>query len=115
MLAKEKRNACSDYFFDLINMMDLFTYFFNSTLIITTMLRYEILSLENRCIVCSILAIVMWVKMLDWLRMFDSTTFFIKLIIQTLVDVSPFFVILFIFMFMFGSALYIIGLNREED
>ena len=57
----------------------------------------------------------MWLKMLDWLRLFDSTAFFIKLIIQTVIDVLPFFLIFFIFIFMFGTAFYIVNLNREED
>ena len=52
--------------------------------------------------------------MLDLLRLFDRTAFFIKLILRTMVDVMPFFVIFFIFIFMFGSSLYILSMHRQS-
>ena len=32
-----------------------------------------------------------------------------------MVDILPFFMIFFIFIFMFGSALYILSMNRESE
>ena len=78
------------------------------------MIQVEFIGIETRCLMCAVLSFIIWMKMLDWLRLFDSTAFFIKLIMQTLVDVLPFFVILFVFIFMFGSALYLLSMNREE-
>ena len=54
-------------------------------------------------------------KVFDWLRLFDTTTFYIKLILVTLVDILPFFLILPFFMLMFGTSLHILSLSREED
>ena len=58
---------------------------------------------------------MMWIKMLEWLKVFDSTAFYIKLILTTLADILPFFMIFFIFIFMFGSAFYILNMNREGE
>jgi len=69
-------------------------------------------SIGKRCILSALIAIMMWIKMLDWLRLFDGTAFYIKLIVKTLSDVLPFFVIFIIFIFMFGSSLYILNMNR---
>lgn len=79
------------------------------------MLGKDYPSIGKRCILSALIAIMMWLKMLDWLRVFDETAFFIKLIGRTMIDILPFFVIFFIFIFMFGSSLYILNMNRQED
>ena len=98
-----------------MNCLDLGTYFTSIILIILSMLNSNHPTIEIRCILAALIAIMMWIKMLDWLRVFDSTAFFIKLIWATIIDVLPFFMILFIFIFMFGSALYILSMNRNGE
>ena len=113
----EKRGSYKEYFLDIRNCLDLLTYITSIILIIFSMVNYDYPSIENRCVLAALIAISMWLKMLEWLRVFDSTAFFIKLIGTTLVDVLPFFIIFFIFLFMFGSAFYILNMNRigEEE
>ena len=79
------------------------------------MLNLDIPTIQIRCVLAALISIMMWMKMLEWLRVFDSTAFFVKLIMQTMIDILPFFVIFFIFIFMFGSALYILSMNRVSE
>lgn len=52
--------------------------------------------------------------MFDWLRLFDKTSFFIKLIGETLVDILPFMILLVTSLMMFGVPVAMLNLNRAE-
>ena len=112
---KEKRGSYKEYFYEPMNCLDLLTYTISIILIVFSMLNIDIPQIESRCILAALIAIMMWIKMLEWLKVFDSTAFYIKLILTTLEDILPFFMIFFIFIFMFGSALYILSMNRERE
>ena len=60
------------------------------------------------------LMILMWFKMFDWLRMFEITSFYVSLIVQTVKDLTPFFTIFPIFLITFGSATYILDTEKSE-
>lgn len=64
---------------------------------------------------CSISVFLLWAKIFDWLRLFDSTSFYIKLIIVTVTDILPFFIIFPVFLVTFGTAMYVLSTNRDED
>ena len=58
--------------------------------------------------------ILMWFKSFYWLRLFGNTSFFVKMIVQTLADIR-YFLILFIFILMtFGNAIFILSSDRKE-
>ena len=57
----------------------------------------------------------MWVKTFYWMRLFTGTSFYIRLILETLSDIK-YFLILTIFIFMtFGNTLLIMNQGRTED
>ena len=53
--------------------------------------------------------------MLDWLRLFDQTAFFIKLIFSTISGINYFVIIMFIWYMLFGTAFYLLNLSRVDD
>ena len=57
----------------------------------------------------------LWFKVLDWLRLFDQTAFFIKLIFSTITGIGYFVIIMFIWYMLFGTAFYLLNLSRVED
>ena len=57
----------------------------------------------------------LWIKVLDWLQLFGPTSFFIKLIVETIYDIQHFFLIFLVALFMIGVPMYILQLNRDED
>ena len=59
------------------------------------------------CLICG--------KVFDWLRLFDSTSFFISLIKETIYGIEPFMYIMIVWYMTFGISFYILNLNRSED
>ena len=57
-------------------------------------------------------AIGLWMKVLDWLRLFDATAFFISLYEQTIRAIASFMLIMLTWWMTFGTAFYIINLSR---
>ena len=57
----------------------------------------------------------MWFKVLYWMRLFSATSFYIKLIRETLYDILS-FLILFIFaLAMFGSCVMMMNEGRGDS
>ena len=54
----------------------------------------------------------LYLKSLAWLRLFSGTSFYIRLIIETIKDIAYFMVIVFIFLAAFANAIYILNLER---
>ena len=49
-----------------------------------------------------VVTFVLFVKTYDWLRIFDSTSFYILLISETIADIGPFMILFMIALFMFS-------------
>ena len=106
------------YFLDVFNAFDWLAFLFNTIIIWNIVNDSDTKSptdqpmAENRKNLRTIAAIsifFMWVKTFYWMRLFSSTSFYIRLIRETLNDVK-YFLILFIFMLMcFGNAIYIMN------
>ena len=62
----------------------------------------------------AIAAVCLWMKVLDWLRLFDRTAFFIALYQETIKGVASFLIIMSVWYMTFGTAFYIINLNRVD-
>ena len=78
-------------------------------LLITSLLEIEIVKDIPKRAISAFIVVIMWMKMFDWLRMFDYSSKYISLIIYTLDDIMPFFIIFLLFLFMFGSAMFILN------
>ena len=63
----------------------------------------------------TIAILLMWVKGLLWLRLFSTTSFYIRLITETMKDITYFMIILLIFLIMFANCLYILDLYRLKE
>ena len=53
-------------------------------------------------------------KSFDWLRLFESTAFYIQLMEQTLKDIFSFLALILTALAMFGVPMIILNLNRDE-
>ena len=56
-----------------------------------------------------------FIKIFDWLRLFDGTAFYIRLIIETFIDITAFLLILVITLLTFGIPMHLLNLNRSEE
>ena len=55
------------------------------------------------------------VKAMDWMRLFDQTSFYILLIGQTLNDVFAFLILIIMSLLMFGFPMIMLNMNRSEE
>ena len=58
--------------------------------------------------------VLTWFKSFYWLRLFDSTSFYVRLIVETLFDIKYFIILFVIILLTFGNALYILSIGKEE-
>ena len=72
-------------------------------------------TIENRRVMVAIMMCFIWIKMFEFLKVFDSTSFFIKLISDTIHDIGPFMMILPLFILAFGTSFMIINFERDDD
>ena len=57
----------------------------------------------------------MWFKCFYWMRLFSSTSFYIRLIIETLADIKYFLILLIVIFCTFGNAFLIMDIGKEES
>jgi len=115
LFSSKEENKFKNYFMDPLNITDLIQYTLTTMLICLTIFDSHIFAPETRRIMCSFLLFLVWSKMFDWLRMFDATSFYIKLIVATIIDITPFFLIFPIFLLTIGTSLHILNINRVEN
>ena len=84
------------YFIDFWNLFDMASIILN-TLLIMNHLSYLDVFQEEEMIVGSFFAmLIMYVKAFAWLRLFDATSFYIRLVVETIKGIK-FFIIIYIF------------------
>ena len=104
-----------DYFSDFWNFSDLFSY--SLCLIVVICDRVPgIPSSVNRPI-ASICLIILWIKLFYFLRVFESTSRLIRMIIEIVNDMKNFLMVLGIGIIGFSGGFYILqqGLTEEAD
>ena len=57
---------------------------------------------------------IYWAKWFYWMRIFQEFSFYVRLIIETLIDVRFFFVLFVFILATFANTLIIIGDGRDE-
>ena len=102
------------YWTDVFNYIDWAAFFLNFYTI-HHIVREEGEDRDLIRTLVSILVMLMWIKTFYWLRLFSGTSFYIRLIRETLYDIK-YFLVLFLFILMcFGSALTIMNQGRNSE
>ena len=70
---------------------------------------------HRRRAMAALLVFLMWMKTFYWMRLFGPTSFYVRLIQETIMDIG-YFLILFIFILLtFGNTLLIMNYGRPDD
>ena len=78
-------------------------------ILLTNLFELDVPILMNKRIICVIVLLSQGVKaILDWLRLFDSTSFYVTLITMTITDIGYIVMIIFIIQVYIGSAMYML-------
>ena len=57
----------------------------------------------------------MWVRVFYWYRLFTGTSFYMRLLVDTIYDLRFFLIILITFIMMFANVMLILNGTRESD
>ena len=66
-------------------------------------------------ILCFVAVIIMWWKLLYWFRIFESRSFYIKLIVETLKSIGWFTLIYIVFICAFANSIYVLDSPRTAE
>ena len=67
---------------------------------------------EYMRIASSAVILMIGVKFFEWLRLFDKTSFYIKLLMATFTDIMHFMILFFGALYTCGMAIYFIAQNN---
>lgn len=83
--------------------------------IIMSICEIEWVSFEGLRVIASMASCLNLLKIFDWLRLFEGTSFYILLIENTIKDIGYFLIILFTALLTFGIPLSMLDLNRDKN
>lgn len=95
------------------NIIDLTVGFLTIAIVLSSLIDET--RKEARVVAIGVIIAMGAKAVLDWLRLFDETAFYVSLVLQTLFDVGYFGVIFFLVLAYFGIALYMTQLNAGEE
>ena len=72
-------------------------------------------SYEARRSLAALLIFVMWVKTFYWMSLFGPTSFYVRLIQETIYDIRHFLVLFLFILMTFGNTLLIMNQGRNEE
>lgn len=102
-----------DYLMNIWNFNDIFQLLiFILVLVIVQMEQVDEMLIR---MIAAIGSCSIWFKLIDWLRLFNQTAFFIFLIRETIGRISNFLIIMVLWYLMFGTAFYLLNFNREPE
>ena len=109
-----------DYFFSGYNWVDMVYLMLNFVLICLAETTIDIegmivLDVEFYRTIASISTVFIWIKMIDWLRLFEGTAFFVHLIIETIRDIKNFLIVIAVCYMTFGTSFYLLDYNRDTS
>ena len=114
--ASQAKKDGLDYFKSLYNYIDLLQYLGTIYVVVSNMIGYDESSMLLKRDLCAFVLISQGIKVIvDWLRLFDNTSFYVTLIIRTFVDVAYFLLILLILLIYAGNAMYMLDLSKDLE
>jgi len=93
----------------------VFQYVTATWIICTNLVGIQFPNVELQRVIAALSTFCLCLKVLDWLKLFQPTSFFIRLITETLNDIRYFSLIFLVALFMFGTPMYILNMNRGAD
>lgn len=103
------------YLKNLFNLFDLFQLSSTVFIVLETLFGFFQLSNNQIRLFATFSVFVLWLKVFDWLRLFESTSFYYKLVTSTFVDIREFMILFLTALCMVGSSMYILEMSREKE
>ena len=101
--------------YSTFNAFDVISIVLNVAIIAKRNWYHDMMSNDTLGRVASVAVWLMWVKILYWMRLFDSTSFFVRLLSDTVIDSLPFTLMLSFIISAFANALYLLNQNQKRE
>ena len=102
-----------EYFMDPFNLIDVGGLTLSAFIMLMIITELKFVSFALLRVLASIATCFNLMKIFDWLRLFSGTSFYIRLIGNTLADIIQFLLIFVVALNCFGIPLVFLDLNRE--
>jgi len=115
-LIQLNNGSIAEYISDFWNMTDVCSMILNATIIFLCHAAQHTESIDFKTIrlIASVAVFIIWLKMFFWMRLFESTSGFIRMLTETLMDIKVFMIMLLLCLFMFGNTTLILNQNRYD-
>lgn len=100
------------YVFDPFNIIDISSATMNTLVITSYGWGLSFLNDDTARLFAAISCVLMWFKLFYWMRLFGNTSYYIRMVVDTIADVLVFLILFFSILFTFGNAMYILNYNR---
>ena len=109
-----KSDVCK-YFKNVWNWNDIIALILTAFVVAASVPQDPLIPLETLRPIASIASCALLLKVFDWLRLFESTAFYIKLMSETLYDIRPFLILILTALATFGVPMIILNLNLDAE
>ena len=103
------------YFRNIWNVVDTLSFLLTLFVIIHTLFDLTYINVREMRTVAAFASFFLVLKLYDWLRLFEKTAFYVRLLSMTLQGIGYFMLLLGIGLLLFGIPLSMISLNRILD
>lgn len=110
-----KQRGLLKYILNRYNWVDTAHLLMSSIFVFANLFKFSLLTAESQMTFAAVGVLFLWMKLFDWMRLFDNTAFFIRLLTETIRDISHFGIIMIILLMGFGSAIWFLSLNRNAN
>ena len=102
-----------EYFSDAWNCLDFISISLNFTFLSSAtfcqVFEIWVISCEDFRLIGAYACFFMWCKMFYWMRLFESTAYYVTLIVQTISDCMTFMLMILIILLAFGNFFMVIN------
>ena len=109
-----QRFTQDDYLDSLYNKIDIFQFTMSFIIVYSHVYGSPINDQDTLRIISGYMVILLWIKILEILRVYRIFSFYVKLIIETIKDMSAFIIVFLAILFTFTTATYVNDMTSYE-
>ena len=102
------------YWCQLSNIIDVTGFLLVLFLLFVTGFQIHAIPLETLRVLAAFATCITLLRLIDWMRLFEDTSFYVMLIKQTIDDIKYFVLLLIIALLMFGVPVLMLDMNSAE-
>mmetsp|Transcript_47602 Transcript_47602/g.62926 ORF Transcript_47602/g.62926 Transcript_47602/m.62926 type:complete len:158 (+) Transcript_47602:1509-1982(+) len=109
-----QRKGFGEYFKNIWNWFDMVGLSMTLLILLLTLFRLQWISIVSMRIMAALASCLNFIKVFDWLRLFEKTAFYVRLIGAILLEIRWYAVLVFMSLLMFGLPLVMLNLNTGK-